>query len=450
MKKSTTDFSRRQFVGALAATGIVAAACSSGAKGDAEYTLSTGLRKAPDGKELKAGLIGCGGRGTGAALNFLAAGDGLQVVALGDLFADRVENAKAKLASEANNQVADENCFVGFDAWEKVIDADVDVIITATPPYFRPQIFEGAINARKHVFMEKPVAVDPVGARKIMAVSKKAESLGLNVVTGTQRRHQYNYIELWKQMKQGAIGDIISANVYWNGRQPWYRTQGTWSDMEWMIRNWVNWNWLSGDHIAEQHVHNLDIAAWFLGKYPVECVGFGSRHRRKTGDQYDNFSVDFVYDDGRHVHSMCRQIDDTASDVSEYISGSKGFITSKGPGQILNAKGEVEWEVKNPVVDGEEVEAMNPYVQEHIDLVTAIRSNGQLQIVEAENTAKSTMMAIMGRISSYTGKKVTWEEMMNSNLDLTPDNFTQTAADFRKKYPYAANPPIPVPGKEKA
>jgi predicted dehydrogenase len=334
-----------------------------------------------------------------------------------------------------------------LDAYQKVVESDVDIIITATPPYFRPMIFKAAIDAKKHVFMEKPVAVDPVGARSIMATSKKAESLGLNVVTGTQRRHQHNYIEAYKEIMGGAIGDIVSANVYWNMGQLWYREKNRkWSDLEWMIRNWVNWTWQSGDHIVEQHVHNLDVAHWYMGKYPVKAVGFGSRQRRITGDQYDNFSIDFTFDDGRHMHSMCRQINGCVNNVSEYFTGTDGFA-SPGHGKIFDKANHPVWQFKKPVVDGEEKDPISPYVQEHVDLVTAIREG--FQIVEAEQTAKSTLVAIMGRISAYTGKEVTWEEMMNSDIELTPAGFSNQQSDFRKRFSFAAKPPIAVPGTDK-
>ena len=447
MQKKENGFNRRQFIGSLAATGALVMACSNGGgSSKVEYQNSTLLPKAPEGRELTAGVIGCGGRGSCAALDFLNAGDGLKITALADVFQDRLDSCRNRLQSQADNEVPAERCFVGLDAYQKVIDTDVDIIITATPPYFRPMMFEAAINARKHVFMEKPVAVDPVGARKIIATSKKAESLGLNVVTGTQRRHQHHYVEVYKRLMDGAIGDLVSANVYWNQGQLWYKPQErAWSDLEWMIRDWVNWTWLSGDHITEQHVHNLDVAAWFMGSYPEKAVGFGSRQRRVTGDQYDNFSVDFVYKDGRHVHSMCRQINGCANNVTEYFSGTKGFAhTSSGHAVFYDKNNQQSWEWTKPVVEGETVDPISPYVQEHVDLVAAIRQGSQ--IVEAEQTAMSTLCAIMGRISAYTGREVTMDEMMSIELDLTPSDFTNTAADFSKRFAIARNPIIPVPG----
>jgi len=394
--------------------------------------------QAPDGTPLKAGLIGCGGRGTGAAINFLNAGKELSVIALGDVFQDRLDECRKKLLEEKSNEVSSEKCFVGFDAYEKVIDAGVDVIILATPPHFRPEHFSAAVNARKHVFMEKPVAVDPPGARSIIASSKKAEAIGLCVGTGTQRRHQRDYVETFKQIYEGAIGKIVAANCYWNQSQLWYvKPQKGWSEMEMMIRDWVNWTWLSGDHIVEQHVHNIDVINWFSGSHPVKAVAFGARHRRITGDQYDMFSVDFEYEDGRHVHSMCRQINDCANNVSEYLRGTEGYTNAQNT--IFNTDGSVKWTYSYPPDEqGKPADriSISPYDQEHIDLVTAIRTNKPY--VEGETTAISTLAAIMGRISAYTGKAVTWEEVMNSDLRLGPDTYSLGDVAIKTE--------IPIPG----
>jgi len=447
---SENNFSRRKFLAGAAAVGAAGAmgvgtlsSCStggssSGAAGNYDYEKRElnhpPLRDtAPDGQELKAGIIGCGGRGSGAAMNFIDAGPNLTVVALGDVFQDRVDDLQHKLNEQKGVEVADENCFVGFDAYQKVIDAGVDVIILATPPKFRPEQFEAAVKARKHVFMEKPVASDPVGIRQVIAASKMADSLGLKVVTGTQRRHQHKYINLLNEVNNNAIGEIVSADVYWNGGQLWYRTnQPDWSEMEWMIRDWVNWCWLSGDHIVEQHVHNIDVAYWYMGKHPIKALGFGSRQRRVTGDQYDNFAVDLVLDDGRKVLSTCRQINGCTNGVYELFHGTKAMATSSqgGTARIFDAQG-------NDISTFEDHET-SPYVQEHIDLVTCIREN--IPINEAETTAISTMVAIMGRVSAYTGKEVTFEEMMNSDLKLGPDTYIM--GDIG----YIENAEVPVPG----
>ncbi len=437
----SSNLNRRDFINlsAVATVGIIAG-CSSGGGNKRKMDPIVFKDQAVDGKELKAGLIGCGGRGTGAAKNFLEAGPNLNIHALGDVFQDRIDSCRESLKEERNAEVADENCFVGFDAFEKVIDSGVDVIILATPPFFRPQHFAAAVNARKHVFMEKPLCVDPVGGRSIIASSKKAESLGLVVGTGTQRRHQRDYVAAFKEIYEGKIGEIVSANCYWNQSQLWYRNpQQDWSEMEYMIRDWVNWTWLSGDHIVEQHVHNIDVINWFSEKFPVKAVGFGGRQRRVTGDQFDFFSVDFEYESGMHVHSMCRQINGCVNNVSEFVMGTEGSSNCKNT--ILNSKGEEIWRYQYPKNEKGEEETsvkVSPYVQEHIDLVTAIRENKPY--VEAETTAKSTLCAIMGRMSAYTGKEVTWEEVMNTNLKLGPESLTMGPVNINKA--------IPVPGSE--
>ncbi|MDD4227202.1 MAG: Gfo/Idh/MocA family oxidoreductase [Mariniphaga sp.] len=450
---SNNNLSRRKFLTGAAAVGAAGAmgvgtftSCAGGGGGGnssgaaagvfdykkRELNLPPMLDIAPDGPVLKAGIIGCGGRGSGAAINFLDAGPSLSVVALGDVFQDRVDSLRNKLQKEKGIEVPAEKCFVGFDAFEKVIDAGVDIVILATPPKFRAEHFEAAVKARKHVFMEKPLAVDPAGIRQIITAAKMAESQGLKVVTGTQRRHEHSYVNLWKEINNNAIGQIISANVYWNQGKLWHRDKNaSWSEMEWMIRDWVNWTWLSGDHIVEQHVHNIDVASWFMEGHPVKAVGFGSRQRRVTGDQYDNFSVDFVYEDGRQVHSMCRQINGCANAVYEIFHGTKAIATTVGhKPQIVDAAGNQLF-----VAEGSET---SPYVQEHINLVTCIRQN--IPFNEAEQTAISNMVAIMGRISAYTGKEVTFDEMMNSDLKLGPEKFIMGNLGYMDKAQ------IPVPG----
>lgn len=398
----------------------------------------TFLDSAPDGPVLRAGLIGCGGRGTGAAINYLDAGPNLEIVALGDVFQDRLDRCRAQLKERNNVEVADEKCFVGFDAYQQVIEAGVDLVILATPPFFRHTHFDAAVRARKHVFMEKPLAVDPVGARAIMASARMADAAGLKVVVGTQRHHQRDYVTTLEHIRSGAIGDIVAANAYWNQSQLWYvNPQPDRSEMENMLRDWVNWIWLSGDHNVEQHMHNIDVINWFKGDHPVKCVGFGGRARRVTGDQYDFFGVDYVYPDGMHMHSMCRQINDCANNVSELIQGTKGRTNCAS--WIEDINGNRTWEYSYPLDEsGQPSHRMmiSPYDQEIIDLVAAIRSNTPLN--EAEQCAISTLTAIMGRISAYTGKEVTWEEMMNSNLRLGPTELAFGPVDIPKA--------VPVPG----
>jgi myo-inositol 2-dehydrogenase/D-chiro-inositol 1-dehydrogenase len=456
MKKSS--ISRRNFLGKAATVGVagvvvptIITSCARETKKVVE--VPTFLDQAPDGPVLKAGVIGCGGRGSGAAINFLNAGPNLQITALGDTFQDRVDQCRAGILKQKNQEVPIENCFVGFDCFQKVIDSGVDIVILATPPFFRPEHLAAAVAAKKHIFAEKPVCVDPTGARSVMATAKKAEGLGLSIATGTQRRHKRDYVANWQQVKQGLIGELTGGNVWWNGGKLWHRDlDPKWSEMEWMIRNWVNWTWLSGDHIVEQHVHNLDVANWFFGAHPVKAVGFGSRLRRVTGDQYDNFSVDYTFENGMHIHSMCRQINGCAGNVSERLQGTKGSTNCEST--IVDLAGTELWKYEYPLdKDGKPTTrvSVDPYVQEHIDLVTAIRTGKPFNELEA--TAISTMIGIMGRISAYTGKETTYEEMMNSDLKLGPTVFAFGPVDIPKDVPIAGEayvPPTPEQLAEQA
>jgi len=423
--------SRRAFIGTAVAAGALAMSCGkSGGRGNAPELRD----QAPDGSELKAGLIGCGGRGTGAAINYLRAGPNLTLSAMGDVFKDRIDGSLKKINDETGASVPPERCFVGFDAFQKVIDSGVDLVLLATPPHFRPEHFAAAVSAGKHVFMEKPLAVDPVGIKSIIETAGQAMTKNLCVVTGTQRHHQKQYLETYYRIADGAIGDIVAARCYWNQSQLWYRDrQESWSDMEWMIRDWVNWTWLSGDHIVEQHVHNIDVINWFAGMHPVKAVGFGGRHRRVTGDQYDFFSVDFEFENGMHCASMCRQIDGCANNVSEFVVGTKG--SSNCADTIFKHDGTVAWKF-----DPGETEPKSPYDQEHVDLVTAIRTSEPIN--EARATAESTMCGIMGRVSAYTGKEVTWQEMMDSDMRLGPSAYELGPVDMEAV--------IAVPGEESA
>lgn len=437
------QFSRRNFLGKSAligAAGMVGIgalnSCSSKTK-PVSYIFPPDIDKAPNGKKLRAGLVGCGNRGTGAALNFLDAGNDLSIVALADIFEDKVNDCKSKL-QKLKVEVPQSNCFWGFDAYKKLLDVDLDIVILATPPHFRPEHFDACVQAKKHVFMEKPVCVDPVGARRIMATSKKAESLGLSVITGTQRRHQTDYIETYKQVASGAIGEITSAKAWWLQAHVWFRTREEgWTDMEYMLRNWNNFCWLCGDHILDTHVHNIDIVNWFMGKHPESAIGFGSRHRRLTGDQYDFFSIDFDFGNGICSHSMSRQIDGCANSMGELVMGTEGYSNCKNT--VYNLDGSVKWTYEYPKnKDGKstDVVKISPYVMEHIHLVTSIRNN--TPIVEAERTAVSTLTAIMGRTAAYTGQKVTWDEMMNSSVKLGPESYEMG--------PVAMEFPVPLQG----
>ncbi|UCC85486.1 MAG: Gfo/Idh/MocA family oxidoreductase [Gemmatimonadota bacterium] len=437
--------SRREFIetvgliGAAGAMGAMVAGCGGVGEQYADYPWPPLLDQAPDGPVLRAGLIGCGGRGTGAVRDFLSAGPNLEIVALADCFRDRVGSCRETLREEEGVEVPDEFCFDGFDAYERLLETEIDLVLMATPPYFRPEHFEACVDARKHVFMEKPVAVDPVGARSVMASARTADGLGLSVVTGTQRRHQANYLETFRRVTRGAIGDVVSANCYWNGQVPWWRErQSGWSDMEYMVRDWVNWTWLSGDHIVEQHVHNLDAISWFLGDaHPEKAVGVGGRWRRPSGDQYDFFSIDFSFENDVHVHSMCRQIAGCTNNVSEFVRGSDGYTNCVD--KIWQPDGTLSWEYPYELDEEGEKIGPRPYRQEHVDLVTAVRTNSPVN--EAYRTAVSTLIAIMGRISCYTGQEVTWDEMMESGLKLGPGRLAFGPSELVRAV-------VPVPGTE--
>ncbi len=396
---------------------------------------------AADGRELRAGVIGCGGRGSGAAFDFLNSANGVTIVALGDVFEERVTSLADKLKSEKNIDIAADKRFVGLDAYKQVIDSDVDVIIECTPPFFRASHFEYAIKQNKHCFLEKPMFLDAVGYRKVVAASKQAQAKKLSVVTGTQRHHQRNYVASFQQIMDGAIGDITGGTVYWNQSMLWYRDrQPAWNDFEYMIKDWVNWRWLSGDHIIEQHVHNIDVFTWFSGLKPVSAVGFGSRQRRVTGDQYDNFSIDFTMENGIHLHSMCRQIDGCTNNVSEFIQGTRGsWSTANAETVIKDLAGNVIWKY-----DKEDEKATykqtNPYILEHVNLVNSIRKNTPIE--QASETVVSNMAALMGRESAYTGLETTWEGMTASSLDYTPADLNIGKMDMSSYV-------TPVPGTAK-
>ncbi|MDM8161259.1 Gfo/Idh/MocA family oxidoreductase [Labilibaculum sp. K2S] len=444
MNSNDYNNSRRNFLRNAATAGIIGAiginpfltSCQSGKK--REYTFPPMLNRAPDGSLLKAGIVGCGYRGTGAALNFLNAGSNVEIVALADIFQDRIDACRLKIKEQKGLEISPDKCFSGINSFEKLMNCDIDIVILATPPHFRPQHFEACVKAKKHVFMEKPVAVDPVGVRSVMVSAEKAKMLGLSVVTGTIKRHQQDYIETFKQVTKGEIGEIVSANSYYNVGKLWHRNpRADWSELENMIRNWVNWCWLSGDHIVEQNVHNLDTVNWFVGKHPEKALGFGARHQRITGDQYDQFSVDFVYDKDVHYHSMCRQINDCSNSISDRIQGSKGSTNCENT--IYNPDGSVKWTFDYPRKgDGSNLSRLttNPYDQEHIDLLTAIRTGKPIN--EAFQIAESTLTGIIGRISAYTGKEVSWEEIMNSDLYLGPKIYVIG--------PVAVSKEIPKPG----
>ncbi len=379
---------------------------------------------------IKVGIIGCGGRGTSAAVDCLTADPGVEIIAMGDLVPDRIESSLKTLTGKFPDRVkvpANQR-FTGFDNYKGVCSVpDVNYVITAAPPGFRPIHLKEIIGAGKNVFTEKPVAVDPVGVRSVIATSDVARQKGLAIVAGTQRRHQTSYLELMKRVHDGQIGEIVAAQVYWNQGELWVRQRKPdMSEMEWQCRNWLYFSWLSGDHIVEQHVHNIDVAVWALGGLPKNVVGMGGRQARvapEYGNIYDHFAVEFEYANGVRVSSMCRQTKGSANRIEERIVGTKGVAL--GSGEI---RGEKPWKF--------ELKETNPYVLEHRDLIASIRAGKPLN--EGRQVAESTMCAIMGRMSAYTGRAMSWEwAMTSSTLDLSPAT-----------YAFGPNPvdPVAIPG----
>lgn len=385
-------------------------------------------------KKVKVGLIGCGGRGNAALRDFTEAckilGLEAELTATGDAFKD-----KAEAAGKGYGLAAD-RCFGGYDNYQKVIASGCEYVLNATPPAFRPLHFEAAVEAGKHCFIEKPVAVDPVGARSVIATGEKAAAKGLAVVTGTQRRHIAEYIRNKALIDAGAIGQIKGGVVQWNGTVPWIkrRNEGE-SDASYLTRNWLNFTELSGDHIVEQHVHNLDIAVWFLGRLPVTAIGFGGRARRETGNMFDFFSVDYDFGDDVHIHSQCRQLAGTYQRVGELFTGTEGVCY--GGGKLMGK------DVKVPEI---KLDTDNGMVQEHVDMIRSVMTGKPLN--DAKRIAEVTMVAIMGRISAYTGELVRWNDLMkNESSPLYNLACTPTALDFEKgEIKMPAEVP-PVPGK---
>ena len=379
---------------------------------------------------FRVGVIGCGGRGTGAAIDCVSSSEGVEVVALFDAFRDRVDSSLKRLQEKIPGKVkvTTETCFTGLDGYKKLLALpQVNLVVMAAPPGFRPIHLKAAVEAGKHVFMEKPVAVDPVGVRSVIASAELAGQKGLAIVAGTQRRHQIKYLEMLKRIHDGQIGEIVGGQCYWNQGDLWVRQpEPGMSDMEWQCRNWLYFSWLLGDHIVEQHVHNIDVMNWAFRGLPLKVMGMGGRQERTApeyGNIYDHFAVEFEYPNGVRVMSMCRQIKGCAERVEEKIVGTKGVAF--GYGEIQGAN---PWKF-----EGEEP---NPYVVEHADLIAGIRSGKLLN--EGKQIAESTMCAIVGRMSAYTGRAISWDwAMTSSKLDLSP-----------KKYEFGPNPvdPVAIPG----
>ncbi|MHC4157445.1 MAG: Gfo/Idh/MocA family oxidoreductase [Planctomycetota bacterium] len=417
--KKTGKVSRRDFIRTSAAVGMAAMLPGK------ERLFAAGSDK------LRVGMIGCGGQGTRDAISCVNSSANVEIVAMGDLFRDRLDESLETLKNEVGDKVkvTKDACFVGFDAYKKVIASDVDMVSIVTPPHFHPKQVKAAVEAGKHVFIEKPAAVDPAGIRSIIASSELAKQKGLSIVAGTQRRHNASHLEIMKRIHRGDIGEIVAAQCYYNiGKMVgyWkYYERGGLSDMEWQLRNWPWITWLSGDHIVEQHVHNLDVINWAFQAHPVQAMGMGGREVRKLGNVFDHFAVEYEYPDGVRVLSMCRQIEGCSIREGERIVGTKGIAYGHG------------------VIEGQkpykfEGESRDAYEQEQADLIASIRQGKPLN--HGRRLAESTMTAIIGRMSAYTGRALKWDWAMNaSKLDLSPP-----AYDFDIDFPLE---PVAVPGK---
>ncbi|MBL8756464.1 MAG: Gfo/Idh/MocA family oxidoreductase [Planctomycetes bacterium] len=388
------------------------------------------------GSEIRVGLVGCGGRGSGAIAQALSTKGPTRLVAIADMFQDRLDGCLDSLGENGDfkkrTEVGKERRFVGPDAFLGVMASDCDIVVVATPPHFRPMHFEAAIAAKKNVFFEKPVAVDAPGVRKVIAAAEKAKELGLAVCSGLQRHHQNGYLEAMKRIHGGDLGRLLFARCSWNQGGLWVRErQAEWSDMEWQLRNWLYFTWLSGDHIVEQHVHNLDVINWAMQAHPTRCRGMGGRQVRtdpKFGHIFDHHAIQYQYESGAWCFSECRQIDGCANDVSEHVYGTDGEAHMDSGRWSITGKN--AWSHQGPNND--------PYQTEHDDLFAAIRAGKPFN--EGQMVAESTLTAIMGRMASYSGKVVTWDDAMKSDEKWGPDN-------------YAFGPlpvdPVPMPGQKR-
>jgi myo-inositol 2-dehydrogenase/D-chiro-inositol 1-dehydrogenase len=394
---------------------------------------------------IKIALIGCGDRGTGAAFQALSTKQNVKLVAMADAFQDRLDNSYKVLSDrfKAKVEVPKDCRFVGFDAYQKAI-ALADVVLLTTPPGFRPMHFEEAVKQGKQIFMEKPVAVDAPGIRKVLAAAEMAKQKKLNVVVGLQRRYQSNYRETLKRIQDGAIGEVFAGQVYWNSGGVWVKKRlADQTEMEYQMRNWYYFNWLCGDHIVEQHVHNIDIANWVKNAYPVSVQGTGSRAWRTGkdyGEIYDNHAVELTYADGAVIYSQCRHFEGTANRVDESFQGTKGRAYLSGGNQAIlwDHAGK---ELYNHPVKGN----ANPYQTEHDELFAAVAKR-EYKFGDAERAAKSCFSAIIGRYATYSGQVIKWDEALKADNSLLPEELSWTAKprvlpDQNGLYP------IPTPGK---
>jgi predicted dehydrogenase len=401
----------------------------SGAGATAFTIIKPELVRGAGNERLKAGLVGCGGRGTQAATQLLTGSENVELVAMGDIFEDRLEKSLATIRDgakfpdiQSKVKVNPDHHFVGFDAYKKILASDIDIVMLCTPPGYRPMHFEAAIEAHKHVFAEKPFGTDPVGVRRFMAAARKSEQLKLTVMAGAQRRSQKEYVETVHKIQNGEIGDITATYANWIGGPVIQQKERdpNWKDMTWQHRAWYSFVWLCGDQIVEQHLHNIDVINWVMGGHPVKVIATGGavwRPREEIyGNIYDHISSDFEYANGVHMSSVCRQFPrGSYTNISELVCGSKGRSNCKDMGSP----------------------GLNPYVQEHIDMVKSIRGQGPY-INRAMEVAESTMTTIMARESAYSGQAITWDQIMASQQDLFPKAFDYDLS--------MGVPPLPVPG----
>ena len=377
---------------------------------------------------IRVGLVGCGGRGTGAAVQALLSGQNVRLVAMADAFRDQVDSSYQQIQEEMENNelpadrlsVPEEHKFSGFEGYQKVIPL-CDVVILATPPGFRPIHFEAAVKAGKHIFMEKPVAVDAPGIRRVLKAAEEAKAKKLNVVVGLQRHYEKVYLRWMEMLHAGAIGDIVTAHVYWNSSGVWVRPrQEGQTEMEYQMRNWYYFNWLCGDHINEQHIHNLDVGNWAKQAYPVRAHGMGGRQVRtgkEFGEIFDHHFVEYEYADGSRMFSQCRHIVGTNYRVTESFQGTNGSAPAPGVIQTRSGYKLLNHDAKND---------LNPYQVEHNVLFDAV-AKGEYKFADAENAAKSTLTALIGRMATYSGQIIEWDAALNSNLDLMPKRFAWDA-----------------------
>ena len=425
--KATPNLSRRDFIKTSAALGAA--------------TLASGTSRmfAAGSDKVRIGLIGCGGRGTHDATKCLNSSENVELVAMGDLFADRLDRCRSTLKSNLPDsvKVTEEMCFVGWDAYKKVLACDdVDMVILTEPPHFRPQHLKAAIEAGKHVFMEKPVAVDPVGVRSVIESSELADKKGLTIVAGTQMRRISHLVEGIKSIHDGAIGELVGGQCVrlGGGMLTWGQKerQPNFSDMEWHLRRWLFLTWLSGDFIVEMHVHNLDVMNWVLDAHPVQCIGMGGRQVRtgpEYGNCYDHFAVEYEYPNGVRIEYMGNQIDGCTNRNDQRIMGTKGRAYTDFGRVVIEGPGKVEYAW----------DSIDPCIKQHADQIAAIREGKRLN--EGKRIAESTLTSIMGRMSAYTGRALKWDWAMNaSKLDLSPPKYEFGDLEMR---------PVAIPGKTK-